>query len=203
MNASALPPSAPPDPIALFLADRERARAAGEGWEATAAALATVKPGGLPSARFVLVKEAAQDGFRFYTNRRSQKAAELEAVPHAALAFLWMKIDVQFRIEGPVRSLDEAASDAYFASRPRISQLGAWASHQSEPLGSREELLGRLAELEKKYPEGTTVPRPPHWGGYLLTPARIEHWRAAPFRLHERTLYERDGAGWRAQLMNP
>ncbi|MFO0682853.1 MAG: pyridoxamine 5'-phosphate oxidase [Sandaracinus sp.] len=203
MNAPAVPSSPTPDPIALFLADRERARAAGEGWDATAAALATVKAGGFPSVRFVLVKEVAADGFRFYTNRHSQKAVELEGVPHAALAFLWVKVDVQFRVEGAVRRLDDADSDAYFASRPRISQLGAWASHQSEPLASREVLLGRLTELEKKYPEGTPVPRPPHWGGYLLTPERIEHWQAAPFRLHERTLYERDGAGWRGQLINP
>jgi pyridoxamine 5'-phosphate oxidase len=191
------------DPIMLFLEDRARAQAAGEGWDAAAAALATVNADGHPSARFVLVKEAAADGFRFYTNRESRKAEELRAVPHAALAFLWQTIDVQFRVEGAVVLLDAAASDAYFASRPRISQLGAWASEQSRPLASREVLLGRLAELEKKYPEGTPVPRPPHWGGYLLVPSKIEHWRAAPFRLHERTLYERDGSGWRATLMNP
>lgn len=198
-------PSTPPptDPITLFLADRERARAAGEGWEAAAAALATVTTDGLPSARFVLVKEAAADGFRFYTNRHSQKAEQLRAMPHAALAFLWVSIDVQFRVEGAVALLDDAASDAYFAARPRISQLGAWASHQSEPLASRDVLLARLAEAEKKYPEGTPVPRPPHWGGYLLVPTRMEHWRAGAFRLHERTRYERDGAGWRATLINP
>lgn len=191
------------DPIALFLEDRERARAAGEGWDATAAALATVNAEGHPSVRFVLVKEAALDGFRFYTNRHSHKAQELRAVPHAALAFLWQTIDVQFRVEGPVRMLDDAASDAYFASRPRISQLGAWASEQSQPLASRDVLMTRLAELEKKYPEGTPVPRPPHWGGYLLVPSTLEHWRAGEFRLHQRTLYERDGAGWRGILMNP
>jgi len=193
----------PIDPIALFLADRERARAAGEGWDATAAALATVSATGFPSTRFVLVKEAAADGFRFYTNRHSRKAKEIEVVPHVALAFLWQTIDVQFRIEGDVVLLDDASSDAYFASRPRISQLGAWASDQSQPLSSRDVLLGRLATLEKQYPEGTPVPRPPHWGGYLLAPVRIEHWQAAEYRLHQRTLYERDGAGWRAALVNP
>lgn len=191
------------DPITLFLEERERARAMGEGWDATAAALATVSADGLPSARFVLVKDAADDGFRFYTNRQSRKAHELDAMPHAALAFLWQTIDVQFRVEGAVQRLDDAASDAYFASRPRISQLGAWASEQSRPLASRDLLLERLAELEKRYPEGTTVPRPPHWGGYLLVPARMEHWRAGAFRLHERTLYEREPEGWRATLMNP
>src|SRR4051812_14980794 len=138
--------SGPIDPIQLFLQDRERARAAGEGWDATAGALATVNELGLPSVRFVLVKEAAADGFRFYTNRQSRKADELRAVPHAALAFLWQTIDVQFRIEGKVLLLDDASSDAYFASRPRISQLGAWASEQSRPLASREVLLARLAE---------------------------------------------------------
>jgi pyridoxamine 5'-phosphate oxidase len=191
------------DPIALFLADRERARAKSEGWEAAAAALATVDASGHPSARFVLVKEADHDGFRFYTNRQSRKAHELAAVPHASLAFLWQTIDVQYRIDGPVELLDDAASDAYFASRPRISQLGAWASEQSRPLASREVLLQRLAEMEKRYPEGTLVPRPPHWGGYRLVPTSMERWHAAEFRLHERTLYERDGHGWRATLMNP
>jgi pyridoxamine 5'-phosphate oxidase len=195
--------SGPIDPIQLFLQDRERARAAGEGWDATAGALATVNELGLPSVRFVLVKEAAADGFRFYTNRQSRKADELRAVPHAALAFLWQTIDVQFRIEGKVLLLDDASSDAYFASRPRISQLGAWASEQSRPLASREVLLARLAELEKRFPDGTPVPRPPHWGGYLLVPARIEHWHAAEFRLHQRTLYEREGTDWRPTLMNP
>jgi pyridoxamine 5'-phosphate oxidase len=192
-----------PDPIRLFLDDRARARAAGEGWDATAAALATVSPDGRPSVRYVLVKDVAEDGFRFFTNRHSRKSSELAVMPHAALAFLWHQIDVQFRVEGAVTLLDDAASDAYFASRPRISQLGAWASHQSEPLASRDVLLGRLAEMEKRYPEGTPVPRPPHWGGYLLAPTAIEHWRAGEFRLHQRTQYTRDGARWRAQLMNP
>lgn len=191
------------DPIRLFLDERERARAAGEGWDAAACALATVDAAGHPSARFILVKEATAEGFRFYTNRESRKAEELRGDPHAALAFLWQTIDVQFRIEGVARLLDDAASDAYFASRPRVSQLGAWASDQSRPLASREVLLGRLAELEKKYPEGTPVPRPPHWGGYVLVPERIEHWHAGEFRLHQRTMYARDAQGWRAQLMNP
>jgi len=191
------------DPITLFLEDRERARAAGEGWEATAAALATVTADGHPSARFVLVKEVGADGFRFYTNRESRKADELRAVPHGALAFLWQTIDVQFRVEGAVRLLDDAASDAYFASRPRISKLGAWASEQSRPLASRDVLLARLADVEKRYPEGTPVPRPPHWGGYVLVPARMERWHAAPFRLHERTEYVREGDAWRATLMKP
>lgn len=195
--------TSPVDPITLFLEDRARARAAGEGWEAAAAVLATVSDQGRPSARFVLVKEAAADGFRFYTNRESRKAHDLAVSPHAALAFLWQTIDVQFRVEGAVTRLSDADSDAYFASRPRISQLGAWASEQSRPLASRDVLLGRLADVEKRYPEGTPVPRPPHWGGYLLVPERMEHWRAAPFRLHERTLYEREGEGWRATLMNP
>jgi pyridoxamine 5'-phosphate oxidase len=191
------------DPIALFLADRERARAANEGWEAAAAALATVDASGHPSARFVLVKEAGPDGFRFYTNRHSRKARELAAMPHGSLAFLWQTIDVQYRIDGAVELLDDAASDAYFAARPRISQLGAWASEQSQPLASRDVLLARLADAEKKYPEGAPVPRPPHWGGYRLVPACIERWHAGEYRLHERTLYEREGDGWRATLMNP
>lgn len=193
-----------PSPIALFLSERERARAAGEPWDATAVALATVDADGHPSVRFVLAKEVGPDGFHFYTNRTSRKAQHLGAHPRAALSSLWTTTDVQFRVEGPVRVLDDASSDAYFASRPRISQLGAWASHQSQPLASRDELLGRLAELEKRYSEGTPVPRPPHWGGYLLEPARMEHWRSGDFRLHHRTLYEREVDGsWRATLVNP
>ena len=191
------------DPIALFLSDREHARAHGEGWDAAAAALATVDAEGHPSARFVLVKEAGADGFRFYTNRESRKAAELARVPFASLTFLWQTIDVQYRVDGAVERLDDAASDAYFATRPRISQLGAWASEQSRPLASREALLARLADQEKKYPEGTPVPRPPHWGGYRLVAKRIERWKAADFRLHDRTLYERVDDAWRATLMNP
>ncbi len=195
--------ASPIDPIGLFLSERERARAAGEGWDATAASLATVGAEGRPSTRYVLVKDVGADGFRFFTNRQSRKADDLRARPYAALAFLWHKTDTQFRAEGPVRPLDDATSDAYFAARPRVSQLGAWASQQSRPLASREVLLGRLAEMERQYPEGTAVPRPPHWGGYLLVPERMEHWQAGDFRLHQRTLYERDGAGWRATLMNP
>jgi pyridoxamine 5'-phosphate oxidase len=191
------------DPIRLFLEERERARAAGESWDATATALATVDAEGRPRSRFVLVKEVDLHGFRIFTNRQSHKGLELARTPFAALSILFATIDVQFRVEGPVTLLDDAESDAYFASRPRVSQLGAWASQQSRPLASRDELLGRLAELEKKYPEGTPVPRPPHWGGYLLVPDRMEHWRSAAFRLHERTEYTRTDGTWRATLLNP
>lgn len=192
------------DPITLFLAERERARAAGESWDATAAALATVDAQGRPRSRFVLVKDVDARGFRIFTNRESQKGQELARTPFAALSILFATIDVQFRVEGPVSVLDDAESDAYFASRPHISRLGAWASQQSRPLASRDELLARLAELEKKYPEGAPVPRPPHWGGYLLVPDRMEHWRSAAFRLHERTEYAREAGGaWRAMLLNP
>ena len=191
------------DPIALFLSERERARASGEPWDAASCALATVDPSGAPSVRFVLAKDVDAAGFRFFTNRNSRKAHELRACPRASLAFHFKTIETQFRADGPVTVLADAESDAYFAARPRVSQLGAWASDQSRPLASRQVLLDRLAELEARWPEGTPVPRPPHWGGYLLIPERMEHWAEGEFRLHHRTLYERDGRAWKSTLLNP
>jgi pyridoxamine 5'-phosphate oxidase len=195
--------SDPLDPIVLFLRERDRAIAAGEPWEAAACTLATVAPTGAPSVRFILSKEVDASGFRFYTNRTSRKAQELAAEPRAALAFHFHSIETQFRVDGLVELATDAESDAYFAGRPRISQLGAWASEQSQPLASREVLLARLAALEARFPEGSPVPRPGHWGGYRLVPNRIEHWAQGDFRLHHRTLYEREGARWRQTLLNP
>lgn len=195
--------SAPIDPIDLFLRERARALAAGEPWEAAACTLATVSATGAPSVRFVLSKEVDGAGFRFFTNRTSRKADELAREPRAALAFHFLSIEIQFRIDGVVDLTTDAESDAYFAGRPRISQLGAWASEQSQPLESRELLMERLHSAEARFPEGRPVPRPPHWGGYLLVPSRIEHWAQGEFRLHHRTLYEREGSTWRRTLLNP
>jgi pyridoxamine 5'-phosphate oxidase len=195
--------SAALDPIALFLRERDRAAAAGEPWEAAACTLATVSADCTPSARFILAKDVDASGFRFYTNRASRKAEELAAHPRAALAFHFHTIETQFRVDGLVELATDAESDAYFAARPRISQLGAWASEQSRPLASRDVLMERLRAFEARFPEGTAVPRPPHWGGYRLVPSRIEHWAQGDFRLHHRTLYEREGAVWRATLLNP
>jgi pyridoxamine 5'-phosphate oxidase len=192
-----------PYPITLFLHERARALAAAEPWEATACTLATIAADGAPSVRFILSKEIDASGFRFYTNRTSRKAQELAREPRASLAFHFQTIETQFRIDGVVELASDAESDAYFAGRPRISQLGAWASHQSQPLESREVLIERLRALEARHPEGTPVPRPPHWGGYRLVPHRIEHWAQGEFRLHHRTLYEREGSSWRKTLLNP
>jgi pyridoxamine 5'-phosphate oxidase len=190
----------PPDPIALFREAFTRAVGA-ERADPTAVALATVGPSGAPSVRMVLFKDADDRGFTFFTNHESRKARELSAEPRAALCFYWPAIGVQVRAEGATERLADGESDAYFATRPRESQLGAWASRQSRPLASREELVARVAEMDARFP--AAVPRPPFWGGYRLVPARIEIWVAGAARLHERTLYERTSAGWTAQLLYP
>lgn len=189
------------DPVQLFLEDRARAEGQ-EAWEAAATVLATVDPEGRPSARFVLVKQVDADGFWFYTNRESEKARHLAHTPRAALCFHWPTIGVQYRVEGPVEPSTDERSDAYFATRPRISQLGAWASAQSQPLPSREVLEARLREVEARF-EGQDVPRPPHWGGYRVVPVRIERWVQGEHRLHDRFLYERSGSGWSMTRLSP
>ncbi|MBX7195988.1 MAG: pyridoxamine 5'-phosphate oxidase [Sandaracinaceae bacterium] len=188
--------------MSLFLAERDRARAMGEPWDAASAALATVDSHGAPSVRFVLVKHASPEGLRFFTNRESDKGRQLANDPRAALAFHFVTTGVQLRYEGRVTPLSDAESDVYFAERPRISQLGAWASSQSRPLASRAELEARLHEQEKRF-EGGDVPRPPHWGGYVLVPERAEHWNEGAFRLHDRVRFEREGSAWKLTRLNP
>lgn len=191
----------PADPIARFQALVERARPASP-FDPTAAALATADASGRPSVRVVLVKTLDERGFVFHTNRGSRKGRELAENPRAALSFHWPAIGEQVRAEGEVSLLDDAASDAYFATRPRASQIGAWASRQSEPLASREELEAAFRAIERRF-AGRDVPRPPFWGGYVLRPERIEFWTSAADRLHHRTLYVRDGAGWSVSLLQP
>jgi len=191
-----------PDPIARFLDSRRRAVEAGAGFGGTAAVLATATPDGAPSVRWVLVKEVGEDGLCVYTNYGSRKAAELDANPRAALAMHWPEIEEQFRFEGPVVRASAERSDAYFASRPRESQLGAWASPQSEPIASREALEARLVEARDRF-EGADVPRPEGWGGYLLRPERIERWVSREARLHDRWVYVRDADGWKVQRLAP
>ena len=189
-----------PDPIAQFR--RWYAAAEREAALPEAIALATIGEDGLPDARMVLLKGVDDRGFRFFTNRESVKGAQLEAAPGAALIAYWRELDRQVRARGPVERLSDAESDAYFASRPRDSQLGAWASPQSTPLQSRAELDRRLAEAEDRFDDGE-VERPPHWGGYLLRPLAIEFWQGQVARLHDRFRYSRDGEAWLIERLAP
>jgi pyridoxamine 5'-phosphate oxidase len=167
-----------------------------------AMSLATVDAGGGPDARMVLLKGFGTDGFRFFTNLDSAKATQLGAVPRAALILYWRELDRQVRVRGPVERLADADSDEYFATRPRDSQIGAWASPQSEPLPDRETLDSRVREVEERF-SGGDVPRPPFWGGYALLPEEIEFWQGQAGRLHDRFLYVRDGDGWRLERLAP
>lgn len=184
----------------LLLAD---ATAAGEP-EPTAMNLATATPDGRISSRIVLLKAVDARGFVFYTNGESAKGRQLAAHPRAALAFHWkhLRDQVQVRVEGAVEPASAAESDRYFASRPRASQLGAWASLQSETLDARATFERRLAECEAKF-DGAAVPRPPHWGGYRVVPDRVEFWYGVPFRLHERHLHEYRDGQWAERLLYP
>ncbi len=164
--------------------------------------LATVDADGAPDARMVLLKGFRPGAFRFFTNLSSAKARQLEATPRAALVFYWRELDRQVRIRGAVERLPEAASDEYFASRPRDSQIGAWASPQSEPLPGRATLDARVDEVEQRFPAGE-VPRPSFWGGYALRPEQIEFWQGQAGRLHDRFLYTREGEGWRMERLAP
>jgi pyridoxamine 5'-phosphate oxidase len=170
----------------------------------TAMILSTVGADGRPSARVVLLKGADADGLVFYTNTRSRKGQELAGNPNVALTLWWPHIGWQLRVEGTAARVSDAEADAYFAMRPRGSQLGAWASDQSETLSSRSELEQRLDEVTRRYAD-QTVPRPPHWSGYRVTPTAIEFWRGREDRLHERELYTRAGPGspWTVRLLNP
>lgn len=190
------------DPFALFDQWFAEARAS-EPNDPNAMALATADAVGRPSVRMVLLKGHGRDGFVFYTNREGRKAADLAANPHAALLFHWKSLRRQIRIEGPVTLASDAESDAYFASRGRDSQLGAWASDQSRPLADRATFETRFAEVQARF-EGQDVPRPPFWGGYRVTPASIEFWQDRAHRLHERRVFTPDAdGGWSEGLLFP
>ena len=189
------------DPFALFDSWYAAARDS-EPNDPNAMALATVDAAGQPSVRMVLLKGHGPDGFVFYTNREGRKAADLAAVPKAALLFHWKSLRRQIRIEGPVTLATDAESDAYFASRGRDSQLGAWASDQSRPLADRETFEARFAAMTQRF-EGGDVPRPPHWGGYRVTPQVIEFWQDRAHRLHERRVFTRSDDDWSEGLLFP
>lgn len=188
------------DPIEMFRTLFDRA--AETSAEPDAMVLATVDPDGRPSARYVLLKTVDQRGFVFYTNLTSRKARGIAAHPHVALCFYWTAIDRQVRIEGRTESVTADEADAYFATRPRESQLGAWASEQSAPLPSRAALDESLAEVRARF-EGGAVPRPPFWSGIRVVPDAIEFWSRDAARLHVRERFERDGPAWSRTLLYP
>ncbi len=189
------------DPIELFEAWFDAARESGILLP-DSAALATATPEGIPSARMVLLKGVDSRGFVFYTNYGSQKARELDANPHAALCLHWAVLQRQVRVSGRVERIGEEESAAYFATRTKGSQIGAWASRQSEPLGNRKELEERAREVAARFTEGD-VPLPTFWGGYRLDPTRIEFWQGRADRLHDRLAFVRDGQGWTTQRLQP
>jgi pyridoxamine 5'-phosphate oxidase len=189
------------DPIAFFqewfadARDREKS-------DPTAMSLATADLQGRPAVRMVLLKHVDEHGFVFYTNLESPKAADLRNNPRAALCFHWAILERQVRIEGRVGPVSDAEADAYFATRPRLSQLGAWASRQTRPIAGRFVLEQAVAAVALRFPLGA-VPRPPYWSGYRVVPEVIEFWHQRPFRHHDRQRFTREGAGWRHEWLFP
>lgn len=191
----------PQDPLEIFNAWLAEAEAS-EPNDANAMALASVGADGMPSLRMVLLKGVDERGFVFYTNYESRKGEQLLGQPKAALLFHWKSLRRQVRVEGPVETVSDAEADAYFDSRAKQSQIGAWASQQSRPLEGRFELEKRVAQFGAKYAL-SKVPRPAYWSGFRIAPARIEYWRDGAFRLHDRLVYHSAPDGWRTERLYP
>lgn len=189
------------DPVTEFQNAVERAQS--RQVDTAPVALATADAQGRPSVRIVLLRGADARGFSFFTNYNSRKGRELTANPHAALCFYWVALDEQIRVEGRIERLPAAESDAYFAGRPRGSQLGAWASAQSEVLPTRETLEEKYRDIERQYEAHPDVPRPPFWGGFRLVPHRIEFWYGRPDRLHDRVVYVKQNGAWTIERLYP
>ena len=198
MNIDLIPPANPWDLFAEWVA----AATQNEASYPDAMTLATVGAHGMPTARTVLMKDFDKQGIVFYTNRESRKGSELAAHAKAGLCFYWKSLQRQVRIEGTVETVSDAESDAYFASRPRGSQIGAWASQQSRPLVDRLTLEQRVRDLTAQY-EDRDVPRPPYWGGYRLIPFYFEFWQERDYRLHDRIAYDRQGDAWNSGRVYP
>jgi pyridoxamine 5'-phosphate oxidase len=194
----------PPDPIERFRSVYALAEKIDRSIlpDPSAMALGTVEEGGQPSVRIVLLKAFDERGFVFYTNYEGRKGRHLLSNPKAALCFYWPTIDIQVRIEGTVTKVTDKEADAYFATRHRLSQIGAWASRQSEPLETPTALDERVKKYESEF-AGKAVPRPKYWSGFRVSPERIEFWKGKPNRLHERHLYTRAGAGWNVETIYP
>jgi pyridoxamine 5'-phosphate oxidase len=190
------------DPMTQFARWMAAAGASGMP-EPTAMVLTTVSAEGRPRARTVLLKAHDQSGFTFYSNRTSRKGQDLAVNPRACVVFPWYALRRQVTAEGSVRVLSQADSEPYYRSRPRGSQIGAWASRQSQVIGSREELEDRVASLERRWAPPAVIPMPDFWGGYLLVPETVEFWQAGTFRLHDRLRYRRDGDGWTVDRLSP
>jgi pyridoxamine 5'-phosphate oxidase len=192
------------EPFDRFAALLELARAVGPERlpEPTAFALATVARDGRPSLRIVLLKHADERGFVFYTNYGSRKGEELLATHVAAMCFHWQPLETQVRVEGAVETVSDAEADAYFASRARGSQIGAWASRQSRPIVHAGDLAARVSDFERQF-AGREVRRPHYWSGFRIVPDRIEFWKAMPSRLHDREVYARSGEGWNVERLYP